>query len=117
MIIPTIRASLDRREALHLVDLLARHDPGLRDAARSFTGVRTALNRLSDRYLWPRGGDLVNRILREVTQRVDRWTSRNPPGATRSRIRSGGVLLHARPSDPSPPRAVIILPFAHTAGW
>jgi hypothetical protein len=42
------------------------------DVARSFTGVRTALNRLSDRYLWPRGGDPVNRILREVTQRVDR---------------------------------------------
>ena len=42
------------------------------DVARSFTGVRTALNRLSDRYLWPGGGDPVNRLLREVTQRVDR---------------------------------------------
>jgi hypothetical protein len=87
------------------------------DVARSFTGVRTALNRLSDRYLWPRGGDPVNRILWEVTQRVDRRTSRKPPGATRSRSRSGCALLCARPSDPSPPRAVIILPFAHTAGW
>ena len=42
------------------------------DVARSFTGVRAALNRLSDRYLWPGGGDPVNRLLREVTQRVDR---------------------------------------------
>ena len=33
MILPTIRASFGRRDALHLVDLLARHDPG--DAARS----------------------------------------------------------------------------------
>ena len=29
-------------------------------------------NRLFDRYLCPRGVDPVNRILREVTQRVDR---------------------------------------------
>ena len=35
MILPTIRASFDRSDALHLVDLLARHDPDLRDAARS----------------------------------------------------------------------------------
>src|SRR5687767_8089250 len=34
MILPTIRASFGRRDALHLVDLLARHDPELRDAAR-----------------------------------------------------------------------------------
>jgi hypothetical protein len=34
MILPTIRASLGRRDALHLVDLLGRHDPELRDAAR-----------------------------------------------------------------------------------
>lgn len=34
MILPTIRASLNRNDALHLVDLLARHDTGLRDAAR-----------------------------------------------------------------------------------
>ena len=32
MVLPTIRASFDRRDALNLVDLLARHDPGLRDA-------------------------------------------------------------------------------------
>ena len=42
------------------------------DVARSFTGVRTALNQFSDRYLWPGGGDPVNRLIREVTQRVDR---------------------------------------------
>lgn len=35
MILPTIRASLNRDDALHLVDLLARHDTALRDAARS----------------------------------------------------------------------------------
>ena len=35
MILPTIRASFGRRDALHLVDLLARHDPELREAARA----------------------------------------------------------------------------------
>src|SRR5262245_8966410 len=35
MILPTVRASFGRRDALHLVDLLARHDPELRDAARA----------------------------------------------------------------------------------
>lgn len=35
MILPTIRASFGRRDALHLVDLLARHDPELREAAQS----------------------------------------------------------------------------------
>jgi hypothetical protein len=34
MILPTIRASVTREDALHLVDLLGRHDPELRDAAR-----------------------------------------------------------------------------------
>lgn len=34
MILPTLRASLTRRDALHLVDLLGRHDPALREAAR-----------------------------------------------------------------------------------
>ena len=33
MILPTVRASFGRRDALHLVDLLARRDPELRDAA------------------------------------------------------------------------------------
>jgi len=35
MILPTVRASFGRHDALHLVDLLARHDPELRDAARA----------------------------------------------------------------------------------
>jgi hypothetical protein len=34
MILPNIRASFTRRDALHLVDLLGRHDAGLRRAAR-----------------------------------------------------------------------------------
>lgn len=34
MILPTIRASLTREDALHLVDLLGRDDPALREAAR-----------------------------------------------------------------------------------
>lgn len=34
MILPTIRASFGRSDALHLVELLGRHDPELRDAAR-----------------------------------------------------------------------------------
>ena len=34
MIMPTIRSSFERREALHLVDLLGRHDEELREAAR-----------------------------------------------------------------------------------
>ena len=42
------------------------------EVARSFTGVRTSLNQLSDRYLWPGGGDPVNRLLREVQNRTDR---------------------------------------------
>ena len=40
------------------------------DVARSFTDVRTSLNQLSDRYLWPGGGNPVNRLIREV-QRLD----------------------------------------------
>jgi hypothetical protein len=34
MILPTLRASFSRRDALHLVELLGRDDPALRDAAR-----------------------------------------------------------------------------------
>lgn len=34
MILPTLRASFSRRDALHLVELLGRHDPELMDAAR-----------------------------------------------------------------------------------
>ena len=35
MILPTIRASFGHRDALHLVDLLGRHETELRDAARA----------------------------------------------------------------------------------
>jgi hypothetical protein len=41
----------------------------LRDVADHFGGVRTALNLVSDRYLCPRSGDPVNRLLREVVTR------------------------------------------------
>ena len=37
-----------------------------RDVSKEFTGVRTALNRVSDRYLWPSAGDPVAKLLREV---------------------------------------------------
>jgi hypothetical protein len=40
-----------------------------RDVSRDFTGVREALNRVSDRYLWPSAGDPVGRVLREVSGR------------------------------------------------
>ena len=39
------------------------------DVAQRFVGVRAALNLVSDRYLWPRSGNPVNRLLREVTIR------------------------------------------------
>ena len=42
------------------------------EVARNFTSVRASLNQLSDRYLWPGGGDPVNRLLREVSQGHDR---------------------------------------------
>ena len=42
------------------------------DVARTFTGVRTSLNQISDRYMWPGGGDPVNRLIREVQQRGER---------------------------------------------
>jgi len=42
-----------------------------RQVARRFPGVRTALNRISDRYLWPGGSNPVNRLLREVSGRID----------------------------------------------
>lgn len=40
-----------------------------RDVAREFGGVRRALNRMSDRYLWPESGNAVNRLLRDVAFR------------------------------------------------
>lgn len=44
-------------------------DGVLRGVARHFRAVRVALNHLSDRYLWPNGGNPVNRLLREVGYR------------------------------------------------
>ena len=40
-----------------------------RDVSTHFSGVRSALNRISDRYLWPDSGDPVGRLLREVSGR------------------------------------------------
>jgi hypothetical protein len=40
-----------------------------RDVSSHFSGVRSALNRISDRYLWPDSGDPVGRLLREVSDR------------------------------------------------
>lgn len=42
----------------------------LGDVADHFAGVRSALNLVSDRYLWPQAGDPVSRLLREVVTRV-----------------------------------------------
>ena len=41
--------------------------------------IRASFDRQDARYLWPGGGDPVNRLLREVTQRVDRSAFRNRP--------------------------------------
>ncbi|HET9949624.1 MAG TPA: hypothetical protein VFQ22_11925, partial [Longimicrobiales bacterium] len=45
-------------------------DRVLSDVAETFAGVRSALNLVSDRYLWPRGGDPVGRLLRDVSSRA-----------------------------------------------
>jgi hypothetical protein len=45
-------------------------DQVLREVGEHFGGVRTALNLVSDRYLWPRAGDPVNRVLRELSTRA-----------------------------------------------
>jgi len=42
----------------------------LRSVADRFSDVRVALNRLSDRLLWPAGGDPIQRLFREVEQRA-----------------------------------------------
>ena len=47
-------------------------DKVMADLGRHFTGVRTSLNQLADRYLWPGGTNPVNRLIREVTHQVDR---------------------------------------------
>lgn len=41
----------------------------LHDVARQFPGVRRALNRLSDRYIFPDSANAVNRLLRDVAFR------------------------------------------------
>jgi len=41
----------------------------LYDVANHFSGVRSALNLVSDRYMWPGAGDPVGRLLREVVAR------------------------------------------------
>jgi hypothetical protein len=40
------------------------------DVASHFGGVRTALNLVSDRYMWPGAGDPVGRLLRAVVART-----------------------------------------------
>jgi hypothetical protein len=47
-------------------------DQVMGEVARTFTGVRSALNQLSDQYLWPGGGDPVNRLIRELKHRTER---------------------------------------------
>lgn len=47
-------------------------DRALASVARHFCGVRGALNRVSDRYLWRGAGDPVGRLLREVASPVSR---------------------------------------------
>jgi hypothetical protein len=51
-------------------------DRVLTEVADHFAGVRSALNLVSDRYLCPRGGDPVGRLLREVVTRVGRESRR-----------------------------------------
>lgn len=60
------RLAADSRQARDLgIDAL------LHGVARDFPGVRKALNRVSDRYLWPGATDPVGRLLREVAGRVE----------------------------------------------
>jgi hypothetical protein len=40
------------------------------DVSNHFSGVRSALNRIADRYLWPDSGDPIGRLLREVGGRA-----------------------------------------------
>lgn len=42
-------------------------DELMRGMARDFPGLRVALNRVADRYLWPEASDPVGRLLREVS--------------------------------------------------
>lgn len=46
-------------------------DGALGSVARHFSGVRSALNRVSDRYLWRGSGNPVGRLLREVSYAME----------------------------------------------
>ncbi|MDH3271652.1 MAG: hypothetical protein OEN56_09985 [Gemmatimonadota bacterium] len=46
-------------------------DGVLRSVARHFSGVRAALNRVSDRYLWRGSGNPVGQLLREVSYSME----------------------------------------------
>jgi hypothetical protein len=46
-------------------------EDALRVVARQFSGVRSALNRVSDRYLWRESGNPVGRLLREVSYAME----------------------------------------------
>jgi hypothetical protein len=56
-----LAAETREAEALGVGDLL-------RGVAQQFPGVRRALNRMSDRYLFPESANVVNRLLREVAR-------------------------------------------------
>jgi hypothetical protein len=59
------RMAADSREAGRLgVEHLYR------GVSKDFSGVRAALNRVSDRYLWPGGGDPIGKLLREVASKI-----------------------------------------------
>lgn len=45
-------------------------DSIFRSVSDHFGGVREALNRVSDRYMWPNAGSPVERVLREVSNRA-----------------------------------------------
>jgi hypothetical protein len=45
-----------------------------RDAAEAFVELRRGLNRVSDRYLLPRRGATVDRLLRQVQDRFEEGT-------------------------------------------
>ena len=54
-------ASSDEAERMGLDEVLA-------SVADHFSGVRVALNRVSDRYMWRNGGDRVGKTFREVSR-------------------------------------------------
>lgn len=69
------RISEDSEQEFHyLVDIVQQL--GEAEEQRAFTGVCASLNQLSDRYLWPRGGDPVSRLIREVTREVTHRSER-----------------------------------------